>query len=244
MFIFELFLPHNLFFSSHEPHKIVPCVQKQTLTEVEAMSGESELADSNTLRTTEIDQSALSRQLAVWDVKSQVKVSQSTIFISGLNGLGLEIAKNLCLAGVKGLTIHDDNLATAKAANSNFYISRVGTSPDANRAEATLPRLSTLNPNVTVELAKGGLQTSYESLVVGHTAVVLCDAPLDTQLLVNDFCRSKGIKFISADVRGVFAWAFTDFGDSFFTSDKDGEPLKELMVSYTQFKQTLNFLTP
>jgi ubiquitin-activating enzyme E1 len=52
-----------------------------------------------------IDQSALSRQLAVWDVKSQLKVSQATVFVSGFNGIGVEIAKNLALAGVKGLTI-------------------------------------------------------------------------------------------------------------------------------------------
>ena len=177
-----------------------------------------------------IDQDALSRQLAVWDITEQLKVSQASVFISGLSGLGVEIAKNICLTGVRALTIHDDKRATLKASNSNFYISRNGAPVQQTRAEATLHNLQQLNANVTVSLAAGKLDESLESLLVGHAVVVLCDTPLQTQLVVNDYCRSVGIKFIAASVRGVFASAFADFGEDFCTHDKDGEPIKELMI--------------
>ena len=39
----------------------------------------------------------------------------------------------------------------------------------------------------------------------------------------NEFCRNHGIKFISGDIRGVFSYAFTDFGDEFTIIDPRGE---------------------
>ena len=60
--------------------------------------------------------------------------------------------------------------------------------------------------------------------------VVLTDTPLATQIRVNEFCRSKGVAFISCDVRGLFCWGFTDFGPSFDIFDKDGEELKEVLI--------------
>ena len=36
------------------------------------------------------------------------ELKNNSILISGINGLGVEIAKNIILAGVKSVTIHDD----------------------------------------------------------------------------------------------------------------------------------------
>ena len=36
------------------------------------------------------------------------KQSNSSVFLSGLGPLGVEIAKNIILSGVKQFTIHDD----------------------------------------------------------------------------------------------------------------------------------------
>lgn len=54
---------------------------------------------------------------------------------------------------------------------------------------------------------------------------------MSTQLKVNEYCRSKGIAFLTCDVRGVFVQAFADFGDSFDVFDKDGEALKEILIA-------------
>ena len=35
------------------------------------------------------------------------KMQKSNVLISGMKGLGIEVAKNVCLAGVKSVTIHD-----------------------------------------------------------------------------------------------------------------------------------------
>ena len=63
-----------------------------------------------------LDLGALSRQIATFDVHSQLRFSGASVFISGLNLLGLEVAKNVCLSGPKSITIHDDRPATVSNA--------------------------------------------------------------------------------------------------------------------------------
>jgi ubiquitin-activating enzyme E1 len=51
---------------------------------------------------------------------------------------------------------------------------------------------------------------------------------------MNKHCRENGIRFIAADVRGVFAYMFNDFGDSFTVYDKDGqEPVVCMLENVT-----------
>ena len=40
------------------------------------------------------------------------EIKNNSILISGMNGLGVEIAKNIILGGVKSVTIHDDVLVS------------------------------------------------------------------------------------------------------------------------------------
>jgi ubiquitin-activating enzyme E1 len=39
-------------------------------------------------------------------------MAKSTVLIVGLDGLGVEIAKNIVLAGVKSVTLHDHSLVS------------------------------------------------------------------------------------------------------------------------------------
>ena len=56
-----------------------------------------------------------------------------------------------------------------------------------------------------------------------YDVVILTDTSLETQKVVNEFCRAKGIKFISADCFGAFSRVFNDFGPKFEVLDKNGE---------------------
>ena len=40
------------------------------------------------------------------------RMKESNVLVSGMRGLGVEIAKNVVLAGVKSVTIHDQGAAT------------------------------------------------------------------------------------------------------------------------------------
>ncbi len=48
------------------------------------------------------------------------------------------------------------------------------------------------------------------------------NVPLKQALELNGFCHAAGIAFVRADIRGVFASVFTDFGPAFTVLDVDG----------------------
>jgi ubiquitin-activating enzyme E1 len=57
----------------------------------------------------------------VLGAETQSKLLQMKCFIYGLKGLGLEIAKNLILAGPKSVTLYDPNILKINDLGSNFY---------------------------------------------------------------------------------------------------------------------------
>ena len=63
--------------------------------------------DSVVSDTAEIDESLYSRQLYVLGHEAMKRMGASHVLIVGLKGLGVEIAKNIALAGVKSLTLYD-----------------------------------------------------------------------------------------------------------------------------------------
>ena len=174
----------------------------------------------------EVDESLYSRQLYVMGHEAQRRMAKSDILIIGLNGLGIETAKNVILAGVKSVTLHDDALATMNDLASQFYI----TESDLGlpRAEISAPRLAELNPYVPVSVLTGDIQ--LETLKE-YTVIVLIEIPLSEQLLIAQFCHEQGIAIICSDVRGVFSSIFCDFGESFIVSDVDGEPAASSMIA-------------
>ena len=69
-----------------------------------------------------MDEEFYSRQLYAIGKDAMKLLNMSSILISGMSGLGVEIAKNLILSGVKSVTIQDSNNVQEKDLLSNYYI--------------------------------------------------------------------------------------------------------------------------
>lgn len=68
----------------------------------------------------------------------------------------------------------------------------------------------------------------------GYQVIVATDVPLDMQIKINDFSHKNGVKFIGADIRGLFGSVFTDFGPEFVVTDQSGEePLTGIISNIT-----------
>uniref|UniRef100_A0A8C5ICD4 Ubiquitin-like modifier-activating enzyme 6 n=1 Tax=Gouania willdenowi TaxID=441366 RepID=A0A8C5ICD4_GOUWI len=70
----------------------------------------------------EIDDSLYSRQRYVLGDSAMHQMAQSSVFLSGMGGLGVEIAKNIVLAGVKAVTLHDTKQCETWDLGCNFFI--------------------------------------------------------------------------------------------------------------------------
>src|SRR5438270_9566397 len=74
------------------------------------------------LQNGEVDESLYSRQLYVLGHEAMKRMGSSNVLIVGLRGLGVEIAKNIALAGVKSLTLFDPKPATLADLSSQFFL--------------------------------------------------------------------------------------------------------------------------
>ncbi|XP_043934789.1 ubiquitin-like modifier-activating enzyme 1 isoform X2 [Protopterus annectens] len=177
-----------------------------------------------------IDEGLYSRQLYVLGHEAMTKMAHSDVLISGMRGLGVEIAKNVALGGVRSVVIHDDQNAEWQDLSSQFFLKEgdIG----KNRALASQMHLSELNNYVHVLTQSGELS---EDLLSKFDVVVLTNSSLDEQLRIGSFCHSNNIKFIVADTKGLIGQLFCDFGEEFIVYDSDGEqPISAMVLNITK----------
>ncbi len=59
-------------------------------------------------------------QIRLWGLEAQKRLHATQVLVSGVKGLGCEVAKNLVLAGVKSLTVIDSHQLTADDLKYNY----------------------------------------------------------------------------------------------------------------------------
>jgi ubiquitin-activating enzyme E1 len=198
------------------------------------MSANSSSNNNNTLHHynsedhPEIDEALYSRQLYVLGHDAMRRMQASNVLIYGMSGLGVEIAKNIVLGGVKSVTIYDPQNASLDDLGTQFYLneSHLG----KNRASCTQPLLAELNPYVPVKQLDSAKKLTCQDLDK-YQVVVLTQSSTDEQLEFGKYCHEKGIKFIVAETRGIFGQIFCDFGKNFEVVDVDGEQPLSTMIS-------------
>jgi ubiquitin-activating enzyme E1 len=91
--------------------------------------------DSNKL-----DENLYSRQIGTYGAETMGKLIKMRVFLQGLRGLGVEVAKNLILAGPAQVTLHDPSPVTIVDLGSNFYCTQADVGKKS-RAEASFGQL-------------------------------------------------------------------------------------------------------
>ena len=104
-----------------------------------------------------------SRYIGAMGLEAVEKQSKSSIFLSGAVSLGIEISKNIVLAGCQRLTLQDHRNATMIDLSGQFFLNKddIG----KNRATSSFTRLQQLNYYVNVEVITDPLNVEEESLL-------------------------------------------------------------------------------
>jgi ubiquitin-activating enzyme E1 len=174
-----------------------------------------------------IDESLYSRQLYVYGKESMQTLNQSKVLISNINGLGLEIAKCIILAGVKKVMLHDVNLTQYQDLTTNYYLTQEDI--NKNRALSCCKKLQELNPYVEVLVNAQDILLNQEELLKNFNTLVLCDYPQETIKRINQMTRKNNIKLITCSTYGLVGQVFCDF-NKFITKDQDGEAIKSGII--------------
>lgn len=186
----------------------------------------------------EIDESLYSRQLYVLGKEAMLKMQHSNVLVVGMRGLGVEIAKNVVLAGVKSLAVYDPKPATLQDLSTQFFLTESDLGKPRDRVSRD--RLAELNSYVPVKVLES-LQDDRQLLE--YQVVVATDTvSLQEKIVLNRACHAAGIKFISAETRGLFGSAFVDLGEDFTVIDPTGEEPRSGIVSDIESDGTVTML--
>jgi len=199
------------------------------------MESSTDVVMGGTDETKTIDEKLYSRQLYVLGHEAMARMRNATVLIIGVRGLGMEIAKNVILAGVKAVGLADNNPVALGDLSSAFYFTEedIGKS----RAGTAAPQLAELNRYVNVEVVE---EPITETVLKRFGVVVVTGETVQRQVEMNKICRAYGIQFIATDVFGVVCSLFVDFGESWTANDPDGEqPLRGVITSISQDSQGL-----
>ena len=139
-----------------------------------------------------IDKNLYSRQIFTYGLDTMSKIVNLNILVFGLRGLGIEICKNLILAGPKEVCISDKNLCKINDLGSNFYIDENDVNKKT-REDSCYDKLKSLNPYVKVTKLKG---ISNKEIKQFNIIIITEIMKLEELYELNDICRKNNINFI------------------------------------------------
>lgn len=194
------------------------------------------MADGMQIDSPVIDEGLYSRQLYVLGKEAMLKMQNANVLVIGLKGLGIEVAKNVALAGVKSLALYDPLPVKVQDLSTQFFL----TSDDIGKptAEACAEKLLELNLYVPISVA----HDISEPTLHQYKCVVATNLSLEEQVSINEFTHAHDIGFIAADVRGLFASLFVDLGAEFPVIDQTGEEPLTGIVSDIEKNGTVTML--
>ena len=165
-----------------------------------------------------IDTNLYSRQITTFGIDTMSKIQDLRILIVGMRGLGIEIAKNIVLFGIKELKIYDENIVLINDLGSNFFLSEknVGKPRDIS----CLSKIRELNSYVNVDIFRDNLEEKIDNF-----DVIIFTEIMNTNYLfsINELCHKKKVKFIYCLNLGLSCYIFSDFGDEHIIIDYTGK---------------------
>ncbi|VDN99537.1 unnamed protein product [Rodentolepis nana] len=166
-----------------------------------------------------VDENLYSRQIYVVGTDGMKKMAHTKILITGMSGLGLEIAKNLVLGGVGSIDLHDPEDITSSELSSNYYASPQDVGK--NRCEVVRAKLAELNNYVTLNVVEDKELTT--NILRNYHVVVFARGNMHQWKNLSRICHELKIKIVCTRTCGLFGQVFCDFGKDFIVTDTTGE---------------------
>ncbi|XP_068601262.1 SUMO-activating enzyme subunit 1 [Brachionichthys hirsutus] len=160
---------------------------------------------------TEEEAAQYDRQIRLWGLDAQKRLRGSRVLLAGLGGLGAEVAKNLVLAGVKGITLLDHEKVSEESCRAQFLAPV--TAQGENRAKASLERAQNLNPMVEVHADADRIEDKPDDFFLQFDVVCLTGCSRDTMVRLDQLCSQHSIKVFCGDVYGYYGYMFCNLGE-------------------------------
>jgi len=170
------------------------------------------------------DEERYDRQIRLWGAEAQQNLRNADILMVGVSGAGSEIVKNVVLSGINSMTLYDSTKLSSKNQQHLDHLAAQMLIPHETKisnsettyAEASLPRCTELNPNVTSTSISA---IPYEEISNGkYTVVCACDQPREIERKLSAACRSSksiNVPFLTCKTNGWFGMSVLDAGENY-----------------------------
>lgn len=168
-----------------------------------------EQPDKSALRTLTGEEQALyDRQIRLWGVEAQRKLASSSVLMvcDPASLLAQEIAKNVVLAGVARLVLHNGDVSTVATNGNRETKEKVRPGFLGLGGTAVVEALRAMNPLVDVSV------TIDEPPLSEFCVVCVVAARLRDELAMAIQARKAGLPFMCGRVAGEVGWVFIDGG--------------------------------
>lgn len=174
-----------------------------------------------------VKENLYSRQIGALGLDTSKKLSSLSVCLVGLDSCGIEIAKCLCLLGIKKLYISDDRKLLERNKGRSFAYSNE--EKNITIDSATINYLKQLNNYVEISIVKVSVHIIkvVDIFIQTRFTKLLSLSPIQ----INRICRKHSVKYILGAVIGFSGYVFVDFGMKHVVKDIDGEKLKTCFVS-------------
>ncbi|EPS37187.1 hypothetical protein H072_9169 [Dactylellina haptotyla CBS 200.50] len=192
------------------------------------------------------------RQIRLWGMDAQARylhlffdmvtvMRNAHILLVTIKALGNEIAKNLVLAGIGAITVHDTEIVTEYDLGAQFFLEDglVG----MNRAEAAAPPLQKLNPRVQVKIDTEDIEGRDVEFYKQFATVIVTEADLGTMTSINSKCREAGVAFYGGACYGLYGYSFADLIKHQFVIERDKGNIETKLGSETRTRSIVGATT-
>lgn len=155
------------------------------------------------------------RQLRLWGVQAQTRLLNAKVLVWGLEGVSVEVCKNLVLAGVS-LTIRDHRPVSAADVGFNYFLRPEDLGKPRSTCAAS--RVQEMNPLCKVSSSEapvdqGTLRESIKGFDVVITGLGVLGFDFDKAAKIDAACREAGACFMLTISAGELAFFFSDLNE-------------------------------
>ena len=168
-----------------------------------------------------LDTNLYSRQIRTYGIETMAKLQNLRVLIIGMRGLGIELAKNVILSGVKEVKIYDKDICKINDLGSNYFLSEKNIGDI--RDKSCLQKLKELNSYVNVDILNGNLIENINNFEVVAITEIMDE---DVLFTIDEQCHKNKIGFIYCLNLGLSGFIFSDFGEKHLINDYTGKEKK------------------
>ncbi|MEW8230023.1 MAG: ThiF family adenylyltransferase [Candidatus Thiodiazotropha endolucinida] len=148
-----------------------------------------------------LESERFNRQVAIFGVGGQEKIQSTKVVLIGFGGLGTFVLPQLCLLGVKHLTVVEHE--TFSSTNRNRYMGFLHTDFDAEKGIGIgkvliAERIAKgIDPKIDIKLIKNKLESheAFEAIMKADIVVGCLDSD-GARSILNELCIAYGVTYI------------------------------------------------